>query len=223
MDARTILFVVAAVFVLDAFVVIPLIKRRLKAARQGLRPHFQWLAEQLGLQVVGGEPVFPNIGFLSFITRPFHLEGTYRELPLRIHHWASRSGNRRGPTHANARLTVPNPKKLTLHVYREGLMSKVGKALGMQDVQTGDARFDGCFVVKSGDPEFIKTALLPEIRQRFLEIWERHKPEGNIRLENDELFYDELGTIGSEPARERFAAVCELLGELSGVVLYYNR
>ncbi len=48
-----------------------------------------------------------------------------------------------------------------LRVYRETAWSKLGKALGMQDITTGDFRFDSSFVIKGNDPTEVLNYLTP--------------------------------------------------------------
>lgn len=56
-------------------------------------------------------------------------------------------------------------------VYEEGVFSAIGKALGAQDLELGDAPFDEQFIVKGSDPEAVKaawTARARSILQRTL-------------------------------------------------------
>ena len=92
----------------------------------------------------------------------------------------------------------------------------------MQDIQSGDDKFDGMFIVKSSDQKFMQTALLPEIKELFYTVWEQHNARGTIRLTGEELHYDEVGSIRNEATRERFAAVADLLVFLRGTVEFYN-
>lgn len=121
------------------------------------------------------------------------------------------------------RVAVTNPTGLKLGFSRESILAKIGKPLGMQDIRTGDERFDKLLIVKCSDPDFIHAALLPEIKQRFYEVWEEHKAQGSIKLERDGLVYDEVGKINNDVACNRFAAVAELMCDLGGIVQFYNR
>lgn len=184
--------------------------------------HWQWLVDTLGLGVCGGEPMYPNSKWLSWIRKPIRLEGTYRGCFTKIYNYTVGSG-KNSTTYSTVRIVGPNPKELTFNIYREGMFSKLGKIMGMQDIQTGDPTFDDKFVIKSNNPEFIKIALLPEIKSKFIDIWERHKPHGSITLKDEELHYDEVGTIRTVEIRERFGAIADLLADLRGTIEFYNQ
>jgi len=47
--------------------------------------------------------------------------------------------------------TLAAPPPFKFKVYLEGVLQKLGKKLGGQDVQSGDPRFDGVFIVKASD------------------------------------------------------------------------
>jgi hypothetical protein len=55
-----------------------------------------------------------------------------------------------------------------LRVYRETPWTKLGKAVGMQDIVTGDPEFDRHFVVKGRDPQGIVHYLTPSRRIALL-------------------------------------------------------
>lgn len=55
-----------------------------------------------------------------------------------------------------------------LRVYRETPWTKIGKAVGMQDITTGDPEFDRCFVVKGKDPQEVVDYLTPSRRIALL-------------------------------------------------------
>ena len=184
--------------------------------------HLRRLAETLGLAVTGGDPMFPSLKFLRFLTRPLRLEGQHRGIRLQVYHYQVSSGQS-STTYATVRATLENERGLAFTFSKEGIFSKVGKSLGMQDVATGDARFDGLFVVKCNDPEFIARALIPQVRERFVNAWETHKARGTIKLKNDTLSYDEAGSIRDDKTRHRAEAVAELICDLGGIVKYYNR
>jgi len=181
------------------------------------------LAERLGISVSGGKPLVPDMPWLSWLTTPVVLEGEYGGHTLRIYHYSNSSGKNKSPTHARARIAGPNPKGLTLRLYRQGLSASLGKMLGMQDVETGDPQFDDMFMVKTSDPEFVAQAIIPRIREQLHEIWKTHNVKGSIQFQDDEVFYDEVGSIQNEEACERFAAICEVLPDLRGIVMFYNR
>lgn len=184
--------------------------------------HLRRLAETLGLAVTGGEPMFPKISFLRFLKQPLRLEGEHRGIHLQVYHYAISSGQS-STNYATVRTTVENEKDLEFKFSKAGIFSKVGKSLGMQNVATGDERFDGLFIVKCSDPEFITQALLPQVKERFFEAWETHEAPGTISLKKDILSYDEVGTIRDEKTRRRAETVAALICDMGGIVKFYNR
>jgi len=224
MPSPFIIAIVAVVVVVDVIVFALIIRHKQRQATNGprLNKHWQWLAEQFDLQVAGGEPAIPGVKFLSFLRKPVRLEGEHGHGVLKLYRYSVRSGNN-STTYTTVRNVAPNPRELTFRLSPEGLLTKLGKAMGAQDVETGDEAFDRRMVVKCSDPDFIRTALLPEVRSKILAFWDDHKPHGTIMLDGEELFYFETGTIRSEKTRNRFAAATELLAKLRGLVMYHNR
>lgn len=215
-------FIIAAVvifIVLDVIILVLVFRKRGGKGKRRLL--MEQLAGNLGIGLLGGEPVFPRIAFLSFLCKSFQAEGEFRSRFLKIYHFSTGSGDSR-TTYATVRLIGPNPKALTFQFSREGFLSKIGKAVGMQDVQVGDSRFDKLFVVKLSDPDFISAALLPEIKDKFYRVWEEHGAKGSLKLEGEEMRYDEVGTIRNDAARLRCEAVANLLADLAEAVDVYG-
>lgn len=217
-----VIFIIAVNFVgFIAFAVI-MAKRVKNISEKKIDPHWQWLIDTLGIAVVGGEPMYPDKKLLAWIRKPMRMEGSYRNYSLKIYNYTVGSG-KNSTTYSTARIFGENSKDLTFEFHREGMFSKLGKMFGMQDIETGDTKFDKMFVVKSSDPDFMQVALLPEIKEKFYNVWEQHKAHGTIRLKGDELCYDEVGTISNKQIRERFAATADLLADLRGTIEFYNR
>ena len=64
--------------------------------------------------------------------------------------------------------------------------------------------------------------MLKQIKDGFYDVWEKHKANGTLILEGEELQYNEVGTIRNEKVRERFAAAADLLVDLRGTVEFNN-
>jgi hypothetical protein len=47
-----------------------------------------------------------------------------------------------------------------MFIYREGIASKIGKTLGMQDIQIGIDSFDSKVIIKGTDGLFVKLLLI---------------------------------------------------------------
>ena len=71
-------------------------------------------------------------------------------------------------THCVADLTQTYEHSLT--VYNETMASRIGKTLGMKDIQIGFHSFDDAFMIKGSD-EYMTTRLLPiEVQNKLLEL-----------------------------------------------------
>ncbi len=178
------------------------------------------LAGELGLPVLGGEPFLPRVPVLKFLKKPLFLEGEFRGRRFKVYHYTAGSGDSQ-TRYAAVRAGVSNPKGLVFQFSREGFFSKIGKTFGMRDIQVGDPVFDEKFVVKSNDPEFIAAALLAEMKEKFYKAREL-KARGVIKLDKDEIRYNEVGSIGSDETRRRFALIAGLLADLAEAAEVYN-
>jgi len=68
-------------------------------------------------------------------------------------------------------LNPTNYINCNMHIYKEGLLSKIGKAIGMQDIQSGDPEFDKNFVIKSSTPDpVVQRILTAPIRTAMLNL-----------------------------------------------------
>ncbi len=104
------------------------------------------------------------------------------------------------------RLRAPyvNPGGLRFSVYRKGILSGLGKLLGMQDIEIGDTDFDEAFIVKGTDEFQVRELFAdPEIRsllmaqpQIHLEVKDSEGWFGPAFPENvDELHFQVAGVI----------------------------
>jgi len=192
------------------------------AATRSRTDHIRLLGEDMGITVVGGEPVFKSAGWLSFLKKPTRLAGDYRGGRVELWHFSRSSGKSSTP-YIGLRLYVDNPRGLSFQIYKEGVFSKIGKTFGMEDIEVGDPRFDKEFVVKCSDPGFIQAALLPEIKERCYEVFERHGARGTIKLRENEIYYEENGRLNRDARRGRFEALINLCADLRDTVYVYNQ
>ncbi len=56
-----------------------------------------------------------------------------------------------------------NPSGFRFTVYRKGLFSGIGKWLGMQDIEVGDAAFDEAFIIKGTSESQVRALLTSSI------------------------------------------------------------
>jgi hypothetical protein len=206
------------IIVIADIAVLVVILRAIKGKRD---VHMLQLGERFGLGVTGGEPLLPQVPFLKGLRKPVQLVGEYRGRLLKIYHYTVGSG-KNSTTYATARIVGFAGNAITFEVRKEGVISKLGKVVGIQDVRVGDERFDKLFFLKASDPDFIAVTFLPEIRTEFYRVWEELDAKGTIRLDGEELRYDETGKIHNDAGRLRFEAVVDLLTDLAKAVAVYR-
>jgi hypothetical protein len=141
---------------------------------------------------------------------PMRITGTYRGHPLTLDTFTRRSG-KNSTTYTRIMLSVNNPSALTLAIYDENVLSKVGKALGMQDIQVGDDELDRRFTIK-GQPEPVIAGLLTSIglRQKLLEARSLH-----VDVKDRELHFEQRG---AESNADHLQFLFDLLSDLAEAV-----
>jgi len=117
-------------------------------------------------------------------------------------------------------------------IYRRGLFSDLGKLLGMQDIEIGDAEFDRDFVIKGNNEAQVLT-LFGSLRVRQL-----IQAQSSIRLEVkddegwfsanfpegvDELYFQVVGVVKDvERLKSLYALFAETLNHLCHIGSAYE-
>ena len=142
----------------------------------------------------------------KFMRRPA-ISGTYRSHELRMDTF-TRSSGESSTTYTQVVLSVSNPGGMQLELAPENVFNKVGRALGMQDIETGDAELDGRYIIK-GQPESAVLRVLMQInlRQKLLEAKHFH-----VKLRDNTLRYERQG-VESNP--EALKSLFDLLSDLA--------
>jgi hypothetical protein len=128
-------------------------------------------------------------------------------------------------TYTRMRAPFVSNDGLRFRIYRKGLFSGFGKALGMQDIEVGHSlHFDDDFIIKGNDEARIRALfanseirrLIQEQPQIRLELkddegfFRKHFPEGV-----DELYFQVVGVINDvQRLRQLFDLFAEVLEEL---------
>lgn len=123
----------------------------------------------------------------------------------------TRSSGKNSTTYTRISVSVNNPSALSLAIYDENVLSKFGKALGMQDIQTGDEELDRRFTIK-GQPEPMIANLLTSIglRQKLLEARSLH-----VEVKGRELHFEQRG---AESNADYIQFLFDLLSDLAEAV-----
>jgi len=105
------------------------------------------------------------------------ITGEYRnhrisiDYPVRQHTHYTGKGTRTDTTYYT-RIQVSHKGQIDgqIEVYKQGFLSTIGKALGMQDIQVGNREFDKTFIVKGKNEARVKQILDPEVQQKMLQL-----------------------------------------------------
>jgi hypothetical protein len=88
-------------------------------------------------------------------------------------------------TFTRMRAPYVNPEGFRFTVYRKGFFSDLGKLLGMQDIEIGDAEFDEAFIIKGNDEIRVRDLFAnAKIRQLFLA-----QPKIRLTVKNSEGWF----------------------------------
>ncbi len=168
-------------FITAAMVVVALVGSYL--VLQSRRRAWEELAARLGLTFTPG----------NWIGRGMSVSGTYRSQHITLDKFTRRTG-KNSTTYTRVVLFLKQPAQIELVIYTEGLFSKIGKLLGMKDIQTGDEAIDQRYIIK-GQPENSIASLLAsyDLRQKLVEA-----PALHIKVQGQEIYYEKRGFIRDE-------------------------
>lgn len=132
------------------------------------------------------------------------------------------------------RLRAPyvNPDAFRFHIYSKSIFSGIGKLLGMQDIEIGDAFFDEAFILQGTNELMLRQLLAsPKVRE-YLEA----DPDVDFQVKDDEgwfgtkfphgvdeLYFLTLGVItDTERLKNLFDLFAEVLDELCRIGSAYE-
>jgi hypothetical protein len=88
-------------------------------------------------------------------------------------------------TYTRMRAPYINPEGFRFTIYRKGLLSDLGKLLGMQDIEVGDPEFDEAFIIKASDEGRVRELFAdPKLRQMI-----RDQPEIRLEVKDSEGWF----------------------------------
>ena len=150
------------------------------------------------------------------------VQAAHRDWTITLDHFIVYTGKVAIPF---TRLRAPyvNPDNFRFTIYRKGILSDLGKFMGMQDITVGHPQFDEDFIIKGSDAKVIALFQNPRIRELISAQPEIHftvkDSEGfftSYTHENiDTLEFQVRGTIKDIPRLKLlFDLVAETLDEL---------
>jgi hypothetical protein len=72
--------------------------------------------------------------------------------------------------------TRESPLPVPFLITHEGVLSRLGHAIGIHDVEVGDRAFDDAFRLKTEDPDWLRRLLTPELRATLLRLHAQIQP-----------------------------------------------
>ncbi len=145
---------------------------------QNRRKAWADLAERIGAQYEPGN---------FWIGRPT-VSGIYQQHRFKLDSF-TRSTGKSSTTYTRLEVYLISPDPLNLTIYQEGFFSKIGKKMGMQDIQIGDEEIDQRYVIQGQPEEEVRriiTAL--GMRQRLIEA-----PELHIEIKDSVIRHEKRG------------------------------
>jgi len=113
------------------------------------------------------------------------------------------------------RIIAPLLKKdgFQFWVFRTGLVARLDKKLGMQDIEIGDVNFDHDFTVQGNDEARIRSLLANVSIRQLIQAQKRIR----LGVRKDELYFEAQGLIKDvERLKSLFELFREVLGQLEG-------
>jgi len=126
-----------------------------------------------------------------------------------------------------------NQKKLLFKIYRKGVFSNIGKALGMQDIEIGYDYFDNDYIIKGNDEVLLRRLfqnhsirdLIEKQSRILLEIKEDEGRFGPKFNDNEsELYFVVVGVIkDKERIKNLFELFVKIIDELKTIGITVNQ
>jgi hypothetical protein len=139
--------------------------------------------------------------------------GTRAGRRLRVATFSTGSGKSK-QTWLAAAVAVGAGGRLELEFKRQGFGTKVAEWFGAKEVTLGEAGFDARWFVRTNQPDFVKAALLPEMRLRIDAVAALGGRELRIEIKDGWVRYVEHGGVNAQ-ACGRIERALPLLDELA--------
>ena len=150
-------------------------------ALKKLKEEWKVLADQLLLNFDPG----------SFFKNP-EVKGMYRGYNVILDTYTVSTGQT-SVTYTRLSVDISNPKDVFLRIYHEGFLSRIGKKLGLQDIQTKNPDFDDMFMIKGNNELEAITILDLDIQAKILSLREPNR--FNAKIKGQKITFEESGII----------------------------
>jgi hypothetical protein len=144
-----------------------------------------------------------------------NLSGRYRSYPLVLKTYTVGTSSRSRTIYTLVAVGVQNKEGSAFRLSPAGVLSRLGEALGMQDVKIGDEAFDRRFAITSRPPEFVMALLGDDMLRHSL--MDRVKRNAVIGLEGNRLTYTCMGVEKDVDYLEfLFNLLCDIADRIDG-------
>jgi hypothetical protein len=106
---------------------------------------------------------------------------------------------------------------LLFHLRPQGFVTKLQEVFGAEEITVGDAAFDAAWFIETNEPDFLRAALVPEVRAKLMAAHADAGSDGNFQLETAAVRYAEHGTFADPNDCLRFEQLLPLLHELADI------
>lgn len=170
-----------------------------KKNKANLNHQFSALAEKLGVDFIKSSNSFWAANYPK-------LQGLIKGKSFLLQMYAVRSG-KTTIIYTTARLYCNAP--VTFRITREGFLSGIGKAFGMQDIEIGDPEIDDAYIIKCSDKELPAHLFDQRISALFKSV--KGEIRGTLELKANTLSYTEATQINNDTSREKFERMTTVL------------
>jgi hypothetical protein len=173
--------------------------------RQRTAANLQKLAAQLGLGFVAA------VGWMGRAS----VSGTLRGKKVDFFSYTTGSG-KSSTTWAAVTAQAATTGALAFTLQKQGFSTKIAGLFGAHEITVGDGEFDAAWFVQTNQPEFLRAALIPELRAKLMAA-RRAGAVGKFELRGSEIKYAEVGTFAEAKRSERLAALADAVCDLAAV------
>ena len=160
---------------------------------------FEYLEDQRVLwittAIVTGQRDGREVRFFTFITRTGKSSTTWRAVSVR-------------PRAIGG---------LLFNVQPQGLVTKLNEFFVTEEITVGDAAFDAAWFLETNEPEFLRAALVPEVRTKLMAVHATIRSGGNFQLQEAAVRYVEAGTFVDAETCLRLERMLPVLDDLADI------
>jgi len=197
-DAASILIFVVIAVVVGGGAIVALVLTRKNTTR-----NLQGLATQLGLEFLPAP---------SWFKKP-RVAGMRRGRAVQLYNYSTGYGKSRR-TWSAVSAHPAGDGKLTFALRKRDLTTRLNQLFGPKPITVGDAEFDKGWYVQTNQPDFLRAALIPELRTRLMDV-RRAGAKGAFELEHAVVKYAETGTFILGKRATRFPALADMVCDLA--------